>query len=444
MTLFGPRERRQTNPENPSTPLSPTGLAEWLGLAGPRSAAGIDVTPTSSLTMSTVYRCVSLIASQALELPLQPYRRGTYETVTSPLLDDPHPEYPPGELWRLMQVHRALWGNAYAQIIRDEMGQPVKLWPLMPWRVRVGRTEPVPDLPGRPGTGNPSGKWFEVTGDDGVRHPLTPRQVFHVPHLGYDGTVGLSPVAMARQAIGMGLAAEEYAAKLFGSGTLASGFISTEAQLDKVTSDRLKERWREQMLGRYQQHDVGVLDAGAKFNQLTMPNTDAQFLESRQFQVPEIGRFYGVPAFLLFATEKSTSWGTGLEQQSIGFSTYDLGPTWLSPLEQRVSKELLLPSHEARFDRSRLLRGDSAARSARAAAMRTHGGFTANEIRAEEGRGPIAGGEVALQPLNMGPLGEFPDDPPDDPPEPPPAPEPPPEPPDPDEEDDEDDADAGR
>lgn len=427
MTLFGRREQRDGTLESPRNPLVAQRLIEMLGGAVP-SASGVDVTPTSSLTMSAVFRCVSLIASVGGELPLVAYRRGSFERIDVPLLEEPHPEYTAFEFWRLMLTHRALWGNAYAQKLYDGGGQVRELWPIHPSKVKPGRVATS--------SANPSGKVFEVLGDDGQRHPLTSREVFHIPHLGHDGIVGLSPISLARQAIGMGLAAEEYAGKLFGSGNLLSGFISTNAVLKEDQAKRLQTNWRERMLGRHNQHDVAILDSGASFQQLTMPNSDAQFLESRQFQVPEIGRMFGVPPFLLYATEKSTSWGTGLEQQSTGFSTYDLGPQWLTPHEQRVSRELLPRNFEARYQRERLLRGDSAARGAYYSQMRQWGGMTANEVRAMEGLPPVEGGDLALQPLNMGPLGAEPD--PDAVP-----PVPPDSTPDPEGDPDDDDPDAG-
>ena len=399
MTLFTRSDApAAVNPENPASPLSNLSdtLLGWFR-GGTPTASGQQVNQTNALQMSAVFRCVSLISSVGGELPLVPYRRGTFERVTSTLLDQPHPEYTPFEFWRLMLVHRALWGNAYAQKVYDNAGQVRELWPIHPSRVTPGRASST-DM-------NPSGKVFVVQGENGAEHHFTTREIFHVPHLGYDGVSGLSPITLARQAIGMGMAAEEYAAKLFGSGNMISGFISSEQALKREQAELAQQLWRDKMLGRRNQHDVLVLGGGMDFKPMTMPNSDAQFLESRQFQVPEIGRWFGVPAFLLFDTAKSTSWGTGLEQQSTGFSTYDLGPQWLTPHEQRVSRELLPRPHEARYDRARLLRGDSAARGTYYSYMRQWGGMTANEVRAMEGMPPVEGGDLALQPLNMTSLG---------------------------------------
>jgi HK97 family phage portal protein len=156
-----------------------------------------------------------------------------------------------------------------------------------------------------------------------------------------------------------------------------------------------------------------VLDSGASFKPITMPNTDAQFLESRQFQVVEVARMFGVPPFLLMSTEKSTSWGTGLEQQAQGWVTFDLAPTWLAPTEQRITKELLPADQYAKYALQGLLRGDSSSRATFYRAMRDIGAFSANDIRALEDMPPIVGpeGDAYLQPTYMAPLGSDPLDP---------------------------------
>lgn len=432
MTLFRSAHREAVGLgglNNPGNPLTGAKLLEWFKAGDMANDSGVPVTPTGSLAMSAVYRCVALIAGLGGELPLVAYTKGTFDPikVNTPgarLLAAPCPGKTPSHFWRTLYCHRALWGNSYAQIIRNRVGFPIELWPIRPDRVTPGQATPN-DL-------NPSGRVYEVLGDDGDRRDWTSREVFHVPHLGFDGVAGVSPISLAKQAIGMGLAAEAHAAKLFGSGNLLSGFIKTEGRLKQDQAETLQERWRDKVLGKKNAHDIAVLDSGAEFQSLTMPNDDAQFLESRHFQVPEIGRWFGVPPFLLYETEKSTSWGTGLEQQSIGFSTYDLGPQWLTPTEQAVSMDLLTGPQEARYRRERLLRGDSAARGGYYAFMRQWAGLTANEARAMEGLPPIEGGDVPLQPLNMGVLGE----PPEPEPEPPPAlpsPAPAPDPDDPDE-----------
>lgn len=400
MSLFGLFERR-ASVENPGVPLTSTALADVLG--GMPSDAGVPVSEAGALSMPSVWRAVSVISNVSAALPLHTYRSGTKERTDSALLDDPHPELTPFELWRITYVHRCLWGNGYVQKVRDRAGQITQLWPVRPERVRVERVRPKPSLP--------SGKQFWVTDDWGATVPLTSREILHIPALGYDGVTGCSPIRAHAQGIGLALAAEKGAAKLFGNGNMISGVLQTEQRLTAEQAAQLKTQWKAKLGGVGNAHDVAILDSGASFEPVMMPYRDAQFLESRQFQISEVARMFGVPLFLLMETTKSTSWGTGLEQQATGFVTFDLGPTWLTPTEQRVKKELLPTNEYARYAVQGLLRGDSAARAVFYRAMRDVGAFSANDIRELEDLTPLAeNGDVYLQPMSMAPLGTEPPD----------------------------------
>lgn len=397
MSLFGLFERRD-NLQNPAVPLTSASLLDLLG--GTVVEAGVSVTPETSLQMSAVYRATSLVSSVAAAMPLVPYKRGTKTPVTSQILINPHPDLTPYELWRLSYVHRCLWGNAYMQKVRDNLGRLKWLYPLHPDMVRVGRTKPI--------EANPSGKVFEITTDAGMVE-RTPNEILHIPGFGYDGICGVSPVRMAAQGIGTALAAERYSGKLFGSGNLMSGILQTEQRLNQEQAEIIQARWKAKVAGLNRAHETVVLDAGAKFQQLTMPSADAELLDSRHFAVVELARFFGVPPFLMMETEKSSSWGTGLEQQSLGFVRFDLHPQWLAPTEQRVTKELTAADIEVRYNLDSLLRGDSAARAAFYNVMRQVGAFSANDIRDREDLEPIPDGDSYLQPANMQPLGTTPD-----------------------------------
>jgi HK97 family phage portal protein len=396
MSLFGLFEQRSL--ENPAQPLTSEAVAEYLGAAPNES--GMAVTERSSLHMPAVWRSVALIAGVSAHLPLHTYVPGTRDRAKSPLLADPHPEMTPLELWRLQYVHRVLWGNGYLQKVRNRAGVVVELWPLMPDRVRVGKVKPDDLLP--------SGKVFEVTDDWGVSHAMTPREVLHIPGLGYDGITGCSPVRLASEGIGLAQSAEKTAARLFGKGNIMAGVLQTEQRLQPDQADALKKRWAAKMGGWRNSQEIAVLDSGASFQTVTMPYKDAQFLESREFQNTEIARMFGVPLFLLMETAKSTSWGTGLEQQAGAWVVFDLGPTWLAPTEQRITKELLLGGQYAKYSVQGLLRGDSSARATFYRAMRDVGAFSADDVRGFEELPPLPvgkGGDVYLQPTYMAPLG---------------------------------------
>lgn len=398
MSLFGLFERRSV--ENPAVPLTSTSLLSLLG--GAPGKAGVAVTETSALHMPAVWRAVAVVANVSAALPLHVYAAGTKDRADVTLLNDPHPELTKFELWRLVYVHRLLWGNAYVQKVRNGAGDVVQLWPIRPDRVKVDREAPSPE--------NPGGKVFWVKDDNGMRQRRTSREILHLPALGYDGVTGCSPVRAASEGIGLGLGAEKAAAKLYGSGNMISGVLQSEQRLNEAQASQLKANWKAKLSGYESAGDIAVLDSGASFQPVTMPYKDSQFLESRQFQVTEVARMFGVPPFLLMSTEKSTSWGTGLEQQAQGFVTWDLAPTWLTPTEQRVTKELLPASQYAKYQLGGLLRGDSSARATFYRAMRDTGAFSADDIRDLEDLTPIGGpeGDMRLQPLYMAPLGSDP------------------------------------
>lgn len=378
--------------ENPNVPLTP---AEIDGLfSRPNVDSGVHVTEKSSLQVSTVWRCVNILANTAASLPLSAYRDGSFDAIANPLLENPHPELTAFEFWRLTYVHRLLWGNHYSEKVRDGAGRIVWLSPLDPARVKVGRA-------------SDGSKVFEVSRNGGASVAATSREIFHLPGMGYDGVKGVSPIHQAAQTVGLAVAAERHGARLFGSGTNLSGVLTTDQRLDQSAADAIKARWRAKMAGPDAAHDIAVLDRGASFTPVSMPNTAAQFIESRGFQTNEICRWYGVPPHMVGDVEKSTSWGTGIEQQGIGFVVYTLRPDWLVPTEQRVSKELLLdPKVYARYEVEGLLRGDSTARANFYKTMREIGAYSVNEIRAFEKQPPVDGGDSRIQPMNMAPLGE--------------------------------------
>ncbi len=396
MTLFAPLATpRARAVESPAVPLTSSTLLELVG--GSHAAAGVNVTETTALGMPAVWRAVNVIAGTAAGLPLHAYRdvEDTREKLKAPdraarFLDDPHPDLTPFELWETAYTHVALWGNFYGRKLGSTAMPLAELWPIHPSRVKVGRVSET----GR--------KIYEIDGGLEVHYDDT---LLHVPGFGYDGTCGVSPVRAAREGLSLAMAAEQYGAKFFGSGSLATGVLQTEQRLTPRQADALHARWQAKRTGLGSAHDTIVLDRGAKFEQLSIPPEDAQFIETRRFQISEIARMFGIPPHMLMDTEKSTSWGTGIEQQTIGFVTYSLR-NWLIRFEQRISKHLLKPQNAyARYSLEGLLRGDSAQRAAFYRTMREIGGLNADEIRALEERGPIPGGDVYLQPGNLVPLG---------------------------------------
>jgi HK97 family phage portal protein len=391
VTLLGAAFRNSI--ENPQVPLTASNISELFG--GQTMASGVRVNEESSFRLSSVFRGLWVSSAVPASLPFHAYRKAEDGTRTqarghaADLLENPHPDMTPFELWQTVFLHRRGWGNAYLRLLRNRLGQIVELWPIHPSRVKVGRESEA----GRKVYAIDGGK--EVLGDD---------QILHLPFMGYDGVCGVSPLRAARQAIGLGLAAEEFGSKLFGSGSLATGILQTEQRLTQEQADALHARWKAKRSGLKSAHETIILDSGAKFQQLTIPPEDAQFLETRRFQTTEMCRFLGIPPFLMFETERSTSWGTGLEQQMMGWVLIDLGPD-LASVEQRVTKILRPEPVYAKFTVEGLLRGDAQARSAFYRSMWDIGALSTNEIRQLEERPGVEGGDMRYRPLNMGELG---------------------------------------
>lgn len=385
---------RNATIENPAVPLTDTSILEMLG--ADRTVSGKSVTEVTALGLPAVWRAMQVTCNVPAALPLHAYRQDGAARIqasgqSASLIEDPHPDMTSFEFWQTVYFHRKAWGNAYVRKLRNPLGQVAELWPLHPGRVKVGRESEG----GR--------KIYIVDGDTDT--PLSDNEILHLPGLGYDGVCGVSPIRAARESLGVGLAAQEYGAKLFGSGMLATGVLQTEQRLTQSQADALATRWKAKRTGLDSAHSTIVLDKGAKFTQLSIAPEDAQFLETRRFQVVEVCRWFGIPPFLMFDTEKSTSWGTGLEQQALGWVKIDLLPD-LTAVEQRLTKHVLRPTPVyAHYSVEGLLRGDSTARAAFYKSLWDIGALSTNEIRELEERAPVEGGDVRYRPLNMGVLG---------------------------------------
>jgi len=380
-------ESRSVN--NPTQPLTSSNLIQVLG--GSQTNSGAYVTEKNALTISAVYRAVALIAGSVAGLPLNAYKLNNVKPVPNKLLDEPTPGMTDYEFWETVLTHLLLWGNFYGQKIYTKGDYIGEIIPILPWRVRPKLVEKT--------LINPEAKEFEVDGLAGG--PLTTRDIFHIPGMGYDGVRGLSPIQLAKQGLGVALSAEEAAGKFFASGSMMSGVLQTDAKLDQATAEAIKRRWQEKVGGVQKAHEVAVLDAGVKFQPLSIPPDDAQWLVTREFQITDIARWYGLPPHLLGHMQKTTSWGSGVEQMGTAYVIYTLAP-WLKRIERRVTKELLTGRNEyAKFNATALLRGDTATRFAAYSQARQWGWISVNEIREKEDMEPVDGGDVYLQPVNM-------------------------------------------
>jgi HK97 family phage portal protein len=324
-------------------------FADWINL-GASNYSGITVTEQSALAATAVYRCVALISGVIASLPLKTYRttaEDTRERVRS-FLDTPAgPESLTAYEWKeTVLLHQLLHGNAFL-LHRYNGGGAI-----------IGTTPLHPSSVGVEGADVPGGKLFRVTLGDGTTREFTAVDLTHVPALSTDGIRGYAPLQVMRNAIGTNLAGDRAAANTFGKGPLIAGLVTPEDDVSEEEARAIKEGLRTKLTGSENAGDIAVINRRLKFSPWAMTNQDAQFLESRAFQVEEIARAFGVPPHLLGQTEKQTSWGTGLTEQNRGLARYTLMP-WTSRLEERLS--VLLPtSRFAAFDYKGLLEGSPA------------------------------------------------------------------------------------
>lgn len=370
-----------------------------------KSIAGKTVNEFTAMQTTAVYACVRILAESVAGLPLHVYEykgQGKERVPLHPLYfllhDSPNPEITSFVFRETLMIHLLLWGNAYAQILRDGRGTVVGLYPLLPSRMSVDR-----DKDGRlvytytPNSdANPKCR-------DGRQIILRAEEVLHIPGLGFDGLVGYSPIAMARNAVGMTLACEEYGASFFANGARPGGVLEHPGVLKDPS--KLRESWQSVYGGTANTGKVVVLEEGLKYQQIAIPPEEAQFLETRKFQIDEIARLYRVPPHMIGDLEKSSF--NNIEQQSLEFVKYTLNP-WVVRWEQALQKALLLPAERRRyfvkFNVDGLLRGDYQSRMAGYATGRQNGWLSANDIREMENMNPISdeeGGNLYLINGNM-------------------------------------------
>ena len=375
------------------------------------TSSGKYVTERSAMQMTAVYCCVRILSEAVASLPLQFYRYtddgGKEKAVDHPLYfllhDEPNPEMTSFIFRETLMTHLLLWGNAYSQIIRNGKGEVVALYPLMPDRMKVERDEhgrlyyeytvyDADDAEGRKGT-NKVGRTVR----------LQPHDVLHIPGLGFDGLVGYSPIAMAKNAIGLAIATEEYGSKFFANGAAPSGVLEHPGTIKDPS--KVRESWQATFGGSGNANKIAVLEEGMKYTPISISPEQAQFLETRKFQIDEIARIFRVPPHMIGDLEKSSF--NNIEQQSLEFVKYTLDP-WVSRWEQAMVRVLLTPDEKKKyffkFNVDGLLRGDYQSRMNGYATARQNGWMSANDIRELENLDRIPaeqGGDLYLINGNM-------------------------------------------
>ena len=391
--------------DKPQDRTAGSGYAFYFG----GTTSGKAVTERSAMQMTAVYSCVRILAEAVAGLPLHLYRYkedgGKEKALDHPLYlllhDEPNPEMSSFVFRETLMTHLLLWGNAYAQIIRNGKGEVIALYPLMPDRMVVDR-----DIHGQ--------LYYQYTRSTeeaptmkGVTVNLPPSDVLHIPGLGFDGLVGYSPIAMAKNAIGMAIACEEYGAKFFANGAPPGGVLEHPGTIKDP--QRVRESWQSTFGGSGNSNKIAVLEEGMKYTPIGISPEQAQFLETRKFQINEIARIFRVPPHMVGDLEKSSF--SNIEQQSLEFVKYTLEP-WLVRWEQSIQRTLFSPEEKkryfAKFNVEGLLRGDYASRMSGYATARQNGWMSANDIRELENLDRIPtedGGDLYLINGNMLPLG---------------------------------------
>ncbi len=364
-----------------------------------RTPSGKRVDDQNAMQIVAVYACVRVLSEAVAQLPLHVYQytdNGKERVPKHPLYfllhDQPNPEMTSFVFRETLTSHLLLYGNAYAQIIRNGRGEVIGLYPLMPDKMKVDRDDKGRLIYkySRYDEQNPN---FKKQGE----LLLYSDEVLHIPGLGFDGLVGYSPIAIAKNAIGLAVACEEYGASFFANGASPSAVLEHPGVIKNP--ERLRTSWQ-QAYGSGNSHKVAVLEEGTKYTPISIPNNEAQFLETRKFQIEEIARLYRVPLHMIGDLDHATF--SNVEHLSLDFVKYSLDP-WLVRWEQAMQKALLSESEKGRyfikFNVEGLLRGDYASRMQGYATARQNGWMSTNDIRELEDMNQIPaeeGGDLLL------------------------------------------------
>lgn len=373
-------------------------------LVGGRTNTGVVITDDTATTITAVYRAVQLIASTIAAMPLNVFEEQDGERVKveyeqeAYLWGRPNPEVSAVTFWETVLGHEVLNGNAYLFVEQNADREPLSLWPIMPERVL-----PVRDEHGHKG--------YILDGDNQtvLRDYTNGGEIVHVPGWGRDGLRGLSPVRAMANALGLFKAAEDYASLTFGQGALPGGILSSDQNLDGRQMKAYVDAFDYAHAGAAKSHKTVGLAGGLKWQSVSINPEDSQMLATRQFQVSEVARMFGVPEVMLSAHDKTTSWGTGVQMLMEQFKFTGLGPHMIR-FEQTISDDLLRSQETGRyvkFNANAQLRGTPLERTQVYDRMYRLGALSTNDILELEDRPGIGpAGDQRFVPLNMGKLDE--------------------------------------
>ncbi len=368
----------------------------WFEPVGVHTTSGMRVSADSALQLSAVFACVRIIASQFASLPFTLYRnrpdggkdRVTNHPIYTLLARRPNPYQNAFEWREMMAGHLALRGNAYNQIVSDSRGNITALIPLHPDRMQILLAT----------NGDYS---YRYTSLNGAIVTYTRGEIWHLRGLSSDGIIGLSPIALARGAIGGAQAAQDYGARFFANdATPTGGWVEYPGSFkDRQSREQFRESLQEAQSG-INHGKLAVFEFGMKYHQISVTPEDAQFLETRRFHVTDIARWFGVPPHKIGDLDRATN--NNIEQQALEFVQETLGPM-AERWEASIEAELLFDDEEleAEFQFSQLMRGDSQSRATFYNMGIQSGWLTRNEARIAENLNPLPGLDQPLRPLNM-------------------------------------------
>lgn len=371
-----------------------------------RSYSDEVITPESALTVPAVLAAITIIAEDTASLPLILYKRNgkyknrAFDNIYYRLMhDQPNPEHTSFIFRELLMGHLLAWGNFFGQLIINSAGDVDAIWPLRPDRVTVSRVDGL--------------KVYRYTSYDNKMRIFAQDEVIHIPAFGFDGLIGQSRIALARNSIGFAISAEKFGSKFFANDARPSIAIKYPGHFDLLTDKGQKEyeafkiSWNQAYQGSDNAWKVGLLQDGMDIATIGMPPADIQFVENQKWSLNQLARVFRIPPHMIGDIEKSTSWGTGIEQQEQGYVNHTIRP-WTVRIEECLNTQLLLQSdrsqlyYEHLFDA--LLRGDISTRFNAYVQGLTNGWMSPNEVRARENMNPIADGDGYRVPLNTSPI----------------------------------------
>lgn len=384
--LFEKRNVSLTNP--------PEWLIESVGMS---TYSGESVTVERALTIPGVLAGFSILTEDTASLPLILYRRlsrGKERATDNPLYnlmhDEPNREMTSMVFREIIMGHLLGWGNFYGQMIWNERGVVEEIYPLNPANMEVGRKD--------------GQRVYLYRTNEGRLIAFTSEDILHIPAFGFDGLKGYSRIALSRNAIALAMATEKYGSRVFQNDARPSVVLTYPKQLDHNAHKLLLESWNQVYGGSGNSGRTAILEEGLDIKTLGFPPEDAQYIETQKWTIQQISRVFRIPPFMLGDVERSTSWGSGIEQQELGYVTHTLRP-WTVRIDQQLNKDLLLTREKGQYFFEHLfddlLRTDTKSRMEAYAVAITNGIITRNEARERENLLPYEGGDEPLYPLNM-------------------------------------------